>query len=819
MCLPRFSSHRAGFLAACVTLTLSLTRLLAAVHIGEVNPPNPSLPHQYAPGSTAAFTIFNSPPDDATFQWTHNDVPIPGATQPTLTLAHLSSLDSGNYRLVVTANGIVEPSVETLPLNVLPFPTSAVDLSFVSDLTFFHSARVIGFTPDNSILVEAKAIPVAPRQIVLLDHAGKTQRSFTVSDLAGTILAGFSDGGVIISVPPYRLRSDGSAGVLALPADFDATKPLSAALVLPDGKFYLAQQSVLRRFNADGSVDPTFVFPGDPSSTVIQSIFPDATGRLYVTVVITVTPLGGSPTSALQCWLLAPTGERELHFLPPVSLGGNGQHGAMIATTLADGRMASYYAYHGYRSFSIREPDGTPSWSSELPFPDALPVIDPVRNAIYFVDGRGVIQRYLITESDLVLDPTFYPAASSSASLDLAIDAAGHLLVGGAFTAWDGHASPHLVRLRTDVPSHTLPPKITLQPDHTANPGTPFRITSTVTGTGPFSFQWLPLDGQPPPADPFSTDLLISPLTSKHFGRYQLRVTSSAGSVLSEVIQVQPTRAPRLSALSARAIAGSGDETVIAGVTITGAGYLGTPVLVRGAGPALRSVGVSNVLPDPKLEAFQKSTLLGQNDNWAATPQLLTYTSRVGAFSFENGSKDAALFLSLGNGNATFHISPADSTSGVALVEIYHVPADEPHYEPLGELLNLSFRARTSPDEGTAIAGFVIDDPAGFGRGLRVVLRAIGPTLSNAGVNGALANPVLTVFNQKGAVIAQNDDWTVANSTDPESLAAVMKHLGLSDLPNDSKDAALVLDLPPGVYTMHASGGTGIVLLEIYTAP
>ena len=113
----------------------------------------------------------------------------------------------------------------------------------------------------------------------------------------------------------------------------------------------------------------------------------------------------------------------------------------------------------------------------------------------------------------------------------------------------------------------------------------------------------------------------------------------------------------------------------------------------------------------------------------------------------------------------------------------------------------------------------MIDDPAGFNRSLRVVLRALGPALAGSGVADALANPVLTVFNQKGEVLAHNDDWSVANSTDPESLASTMKQLGLSALPAGSKDAALVLDLPPGVYTMHASGGTGIVLLEIYSAP
>lgn len=808
----------ARILALCVGLAFSLISVSAAVHIQEVNPPNPALPRQYEPGSTATFASLDPHADGVTFQWTHNDVPIPGATASTLTLGPLSAHHSGNYRLIVTTHGIAETSVETLPLNVLPFPASAVDPSFVSDLISIQTARVIGFTSDGDIVVETK-LDSSTRQIALLDYTGTTRHAFAVDNSVGATLAAFPDGGVITAAAPYRLQSDGSAGALTLPAEFDATQPLSAAATLPDGKFYLAQQSALARFNADGSVDPAFTFPQYPFALVIQSLRPDATGRLYVNVVITINSPGSSPLSELQCWLLAPTGEREQLFFPPTSLGANGQHGTMIMQPLADGRIASYYVYHGYRSFSVRKPDGTLSWSKTDSFPDALPVIDPVGNAVYFADNRGFIQRYNITASDLVLDPSFNPGTSTAISLNLAVDPDGHLLVSGAFSEWDDHPSPHLARLRTDVPGHHLPPKVTLQPDPTAIPGQPFQIISTVTGTGPFSYQWLPLDGQPTPANPFSRDLLISSLASEHIGRYQLRVTGAAGSILSEVVEVRTSRAPRLSALSARAVAGSGEDTVIAGATISGSGQLGTPVLVRGAGPALRPLGVSDVLPDPILSAFQKSSLLGANDNWSATPQLLTHASRVGAFSFEEGSKDAALFLSLGDGNATFHVSPADSTPGVALLEIYRVPADDPYYEPLGELLNLAFRARTAPGEDTAIAGFVIDDPAGFGRGLRVVLRAVGPTLSNAGVTGALADPILTVFNQKGEIVAQNNDWSVDNTTDAESLAALMKQLGLSELPAGSKDAALALDLPPGVYTMHATGGTGIVLLEIYTAP
>ena len=114
-----------------------------------------------------------------------------------------------------------------------------------------------------------------------------------------------------------------------------------------------------------------------------------------------------------------------------------------------------------------------------------------------------------------------------------------------------------------------------------------------------------------------------------------------------------------------------------------------------------------------------------------------------------------------------------------------------------------------------AIAGFVIVDPQRFGRPARVLLRAIGPTLLGRGVLFPLQDPLLTLYNNKGETVAQNDDWS-AGSTEGPTMAAAMKQVGAFDLPANSKDSALLMDLPAGAYTIHANGGTGVVLLEIY---
>jgi hypothetical protein len=132
------------------------------------------------------------------------------------------------------------------------------------------------------------------------------------------------------------------------------------------------------------------------------------------------------------------------------------------------------------------------------------------------------------------------------------------------------------------------------------------------------------------------------------------------------------------------------------------------------------------------------------------------------------------------------------------------------------EITNLSLRARTGPGEKVAIAGFVIVDPQGFGRSARVLLRVVGPTLSQYGVAFPLADPVLTLYDAQGQVVARNDNWS---DTDPTGLAAAMQQVGAFTLPAASKDAAVLLDLPAGVYSVQATGiGTpaGVTLIEIY---
>lgn len=124
-------------------------------------------------------------------------------------------------------------------------------------------------------------------------------------------------------------------------------------------------------------------------------------------------------------------------------------------------------------------------------------------------------------------------------------------------------------------------------------------------------------------------------------------------------------------------------------------------------------------------------------------------------------------------------------------------------------MANISVRAQVGNGGSVAIAGFTITEESE-----QVLVRAIGPGLEIHGVTDFLADPVLTINDSNGAVIFSNDDW---DSSD----AAVFEQLGAFELPDGSKDSAIVVTLPPGLYTAIASGvggTTGVALVEVYDA-
>jgi hypothetical protein len=129
--------------------------------------------------------------------------------------------------------------------------------------------------------------------------------------------------------------------------------------------------------------------------------------------------------------------------------------------------------------------------------------------------------------------------------------------------------------------------------------------------------------------------------------------------------------------------------------------------------------------------------------------------------------------------------------------------------------VNLSTRARVSAGSGALFGGFVVQGTAAK----RMLVRAAGPTLAAFGISGFLREPILTVYNSKQAPVATNEGWS---SGDAATLAAAARTVGAFEFPTGSRDAALLISVTPGAYTVEVKGkdaAEGIALLEIYEVP
>ena len=132
-----------------------------------------------------------------------------------------------------------------------------------------------------------------------------------------------------------------------------------------------------------------------------------------------------------------------------------------------------------------------------------------------------------------------------------------------------------------------------------------------------------------------------------------------------------------------------------------------------------------------------------------------------------------------------------------------------------GQLVNVSSRTQVGTGANILIEGFSVTGPATSTQ--QVLIRAIGPGLTQLKVTGVLAQPVLSIYDSKGNLIATNTGWS--NNDNVAAIQAAVGTVGAFPLPIGSADSALLLPLSPGNYTMQVSGlggTTGIALGEVY---
>ena len=247
--------------------------------------------------------------------------------------------------------------------------------------------------------------------------------------------------------------------------------------------------------------------------------------------------------------------------------------------------------------------------------------------------------------------------------------------------------------------------------------------------------------------------------------------------------------------ISSRVFVQTGDNVMIGGFIVQG----DTPktLVLRAIGPSLANAGVAGAMDDPVLEVRDATgALLVSNDNWYSAQA----ASLVALGLAPPDSREPAVILTLPAGAYSAVVHGQGSGRGVALFELYNLDRAQ------GSVVNISTRGRVETGDKIMIGGFII----GGSTATEVIVRAIGPSLLDAGVTDALLDPTLEVYDSEGTLVSSNDNWRTEQAT-----AIIATSLA----PTNDGEAAVVKTLAPGAYSAIIRGKndtTGVALFEVY---
>jgi hypothetical protein len=707
-----------------------------------------------ATGATVVFSALaggNMP----TYQWQFDGIDLPGATSPTLTLSDVGAAQVGSYTVVISAQGTVAVSVPATLIVTLP--TSTIVSAPVSQSIGLGSAATFAVTANGSNLTyqwEKNGTPIP----------GATGATYTIGAVqpgdTGEYSVVISNSGGSVTTAAGQLAVDLAPGAQYL-SQWTATSGLLSATqytsVAYDGSDFLAAGS-------DGSL---FLSADAAHWTAL----PTAPGRLN-SLIYAGAPYGflGVGDNGVILSFAGPG----YAALPQTS----GSSQLLTGVAVGNGRMVAV----GFAGTVLAADFASALWS-----PGASGTTSNL-NAVAYGQGLFVavgIGGTVLTSSDGV-EWTSRALGSAADLYSIAAGPAGFVALGNS-----GGSSP--IFTSSDGINWT---------DQAPVPGV--GLIRLVTAHG--AFVAVGADGAVATSTNggFTWSLASSGTTATLEG-----VGYGPGYFLAVGADGQVTRSGQsvssLVNLSSRAQVADDAGALVAGFTVSGSGTL--PVLMRGIGPSLGEFGVSGALSAAQMTLYGSNTLpLASNANWSLTPSLAAVFTQTGAFPLTAGSADAAMERTLNPGSYSVRVSGVGGATGVALAEIYNAGSIT---APV-RLVNVSTLAQVGTGSNVLASGFVI---AGTDADY-VLVRAVGPGLSPFGLSGLLANPVLTLYNSAGQVVASNSQWGGTAALIQAFLA-----VGAFSLDPNSSDAALSVALPPGTYSAVVSGAansTGTAILEVY---
>jgi hypothetical protein len=349
-------------------------------------------------------------------------------------------------------------------------------------------------------------------------------------------------------------------------------------------------------------------------------------------------------------------------------------------------------------------------------------------------------------------------------------------------------------------------------------------FTVEAIGAPPLAYQWL-LNGSPV-AGATNSFLSLTNVSASNAGTYTVAITSSAATATSDPAALDLSSVPtRLANISTRGVTTGGSNVLIGGFIVTGTAAQTRQMLIRVVGPTLTGApfNLAGALANPGLELYagnNRNPVL-TNDDWstqaagaAQVAAIQQATTRAGAFALPLNSRDAAVLATLPPGPYTVQATVPAATptaSGVVLIEVYDVTQGGGGGP---KAANVSTRGLVGTGANQLIAGFVVNGAVSR----RILIRGAGPTLANLGVPGVLADPQLSLVSQaSGLVLRTNDNW--ASGEDVAVVTAASTAAGAFPFAANSRDAAMILMLTPGAYTVQLTGvgnTTGVGIVEVY---
>jgi sugar lactone lactonase YvrE len=322
--------------------------------------------------------------------------------------------------------------------------------------------------------------------------------------------------------------------------------------------------------------------------------------------------------------------------------------------------------------------------------------------------------------------------------------------------------------------------------------------TGTISGTypGPLQSKNNINDGGggPPEIKPLSGGALL--------GSIQLFGTNSHGTSTFQLLFLAgPSGAVNI---ATRLLVGTDENVLIGGFIISGSPNVQKVVIVRAIGP---SIGIPGSLQDPILELHDSHGGIVINDDWRTTQEKIIKDTTIQP----GDDRESAIVIGLDPGNYTAIVSSKNGAPGIGLMEVYDLGNVFLDASGKAILANIATRGFVDTNDNVMIGGFIIQTGA-----TKVVVRAVGPSLSKFGIQKPLPDPFLELHDGSGSLMFSNDNWQ-DNSAQAEEIQKL--NLGPSDL----SESALVGTLPPGNYTAIVRGKdntmTGVALVEAYMLP